>query len=138
MVRRVSVKRGAKRSTWVAQSVKCPTSAQAIISSSVCSSPALGSVLTAEPGACFGFCVSLSFCPSPAHALSLKNKYMLRNMYLLYQKKIFKDKGATKTFSDEQSLRESSIIPLKELPQAHYPRWKGGHKERMKRNQNGR
>ena len=31
-----------------------------------------------EPGACFGFCVSLSLCPSPAHALSLslslKNK----------------------------------------------------------------
>ena len=24
-----------------------------------------------EPGACFGFCVSLSLCPSPAHALSL-------------------------------------------------------------------
>ena len=24
-----------------------------------------------EPGACFGFCVSLSLCPSPVHALSL-------------------------------------------------------------------
>ena len=29
-----------------------------------------------EPGACLGFCVSLSLCPSPTHALSLslKNK----------------------------------------------------------------
>ena len=27
-----------------------------------------------EPGACFGFCVSLSLCPSPAHSPSLKNK----------------------------------------------------------------
>ena len=26
---------------------------------------------SSEPGACFGFCVSLSLCPSPARALSL-------------------------------------------------------------------
>ena len=26
-----------------------------------------------EPGACFGFCVSLSLCPSPAHTLSKIN-----------------------------------------------------------------
>ena len=26
---------------------------------------------SSEPGACFRFCVSLSLCPSPAHALSL-------------------------------------------------------------------
>ena len=26
---------------------------------------------SSEPGACFGFCVSLSLCPFPAHALSL-------------------------------------------------------------------
>ena len=26
---------------------------------------------SSEPGACFGFCVSLSLCPSPVHALSL-------------------------------------------------------------------
>ena len=26
------------------------------------------------PGACFGFCVSLSLCPSPTRALCLKNK----------------------------------------------------------------
>ena len=31
---------------------------------------------SSEPGACFGFCVSLSLCSSPTHALSLslKNK----------------------------------------------------------------
>ena len=27
-----------------------------------------------EPGACFRFCVSLSLCPSPVHALSLSQK----------------------------------------------------------------
>ena len=27
-----------------------------------------------EPGACFGFCVSLCLCPYPARALSLKNE----------------------------------------------------------------
>ena len=26
---------------------------------------------SSEPGACFTFCVSLSLCPSPAHAVSL-------------------------------------------------------------------
>ena len=34
--------------TWVAQSVKCPTSAQVMISRSVSSSPGSGSVLTAQ------------------------------------------------------------------------------------------
>ena len=37
-----------KRGTWVAQSVKRLTSAQVMISRSVSSSPALGSVLTAQ------------------------------------------------------------------------------------------
>ena len=34
--------------------------------------PRIGLRATArsEPGACFGFCVSFSLCPSPAHALS--------------------------------------------------------------------
>ena len=36
------------RGTWVAQSVKCPTSAQVMISQSVSLSPASGSVLTAR------------------------------------------------------------------------------------------
>ena len=48
---------------WVAQSVKRLTSTQVMVSRSVSSSPASGSGLTAqslEPGACFGFCVSLS------------------------------------------------------------------------------
>ena len=29
---------------------------------------------SSQPGACFGFCVSLSLCPSPAHALSLSQE----------------------------------------------------------------
>ena len=37
-----------RRGTWVAQSVKQPTSAQVMISRSVSSSPASGSVLTAQ------------------------------------------------------------------------------------------
>ena len=36
------------RGAWVAQSVKRPTSAQVMISQSVCSSPTSGSVLTAQ------------------------------------------------------------------------------------------
>ena len=67
------------RSNWVAQSVKCPTSAQVKISWLASLSSTLGSVLTAqslEPGACFRLCV----CPSPVHALSLslKNKVTLK------------------------------------------------------------
>ena len=31
---------------------------------------------SSEPGTCFGFCVSLSLCPSPTHALSLALKKM--------------------------------------------------------------
>ena len=40
--------RTTSRGTWVAQSVKQPTSAQVTISQSVSSSPASGSVLTAQ------------------------------------------------------------------------------------------
>ena len=61
-----------KRGAWVAQSVERPTSAQVMISQFVGSSPTSGSVVTAwslEPGACFGFCVSLSLCPSPVRSL---------------------------------------------------------------------
>ena len=42
------IKRGECRGTWVAQSVKRLTSAQVTISRSVSSSPAWGSVLTAQ------------------------------------------------------------------------------------------
>ena len=58
---------------WVAQLVKRPTSAQLKISRLLSLSPVSGSVLadSLEPGACFGFCVSPSLCPSPAHTLSL-------------------------------------------------------------------
>ena len=56
---------------WVAQSVKHPTLAQVIISRSVSSSPASGSVLTAQSLEPVSDSVSLSLCPSPVHALSL-------------------------------------------------------------------
>ena len=39
-----------------------------------------------EPGACFGFCVSLSLGPSPAYALSLSDSQKQINV-----KKCFKD-----------------------------------------------
>ena len=58
------------------QSVKCPTSAQVMISQFVGLGPASGSVLTVqslEP-ASDSVCVSLSLCSSPAHALSKINK----------------------------------------------------------------
>ena len=54
----------------VAQSVEHPTSALVMILQFVSSSPASGSVLTAEPGACFRFCVSPSLCPYHALAVS--------------------------------------------------------------------
>ena len=65
----------------MALSVKCLTSAQFMISQFVSSSPAWGlCAASSEPGACFGFCVSLSHCPSPARAcsLSLKNKINIK------------------------------------------------------------
>ena len=41
-----------------------------------------------EPGACFAFCVSVSLCPSPTHALSfsvsLKNKHLKRPTPFIY------------------------------------------------------
>ena len=49
--------------------------AQVMISQSMSLSPTSGWVLTAQSlGACFGFCVSSSLCPSPAHAVSLSQK----------------------------------------------------------------
>ena len=56
---------------WVAQSVERLTSAQVMISRSVSSSPASGSVLTAQSLEPVPDSVSLSLCPSPAHTLSL-------------------------------------------------------------------
>ena len=55
----------------VVQSVERPTSAQVMISWSVSSSPASGSVLTARSLERVLDSVSPSLCPSPTHALSL-------------------------------------------------------------------
>ena len=65
-----------KRGTWVAQSVKRPTSAQVMISRSVSSSPASGSVLTAQSLEPASDSVSPSLsAPSPlVLGLCLKNK----------------------------------------------------------------
>ena len=62
------------RGTWVARSVEHPTLAQVMISRFVSLSPALGSALTAQSLQCALDSVSLSLCPSPAHALSLSQK----------------------------------------------------------------
>ena len=60
------------KDSWVAQLVKRPTSAQVMISWTVGFEPHVRLCAdSSEPGACFGFCVSLSLCPSPVHALSL-------------------------------------------------------------------
>ena len=63
--------------TWVAQSVKCPASAQVMVSRFVGSSPTWGSVLSAqslEP-ALDSVSPSLSAPPLLALCLSLKNKH---------------------------------------------------------------
>ena len=62
------------RDAWVAQSVGRLTSAPVMISQSMSSSPALGSVLIAQSLEPTSDSVSPSLCPSPAHALSKINK----------------------------------------------------------------
>ena len=70
----VQIRRNQDRGTWVAQLVKCQTLAQVMNSLHVSLSPMLGPVLTAQSLEPASDSVSLSLCPSPAHALSLKNK----------------------------------------------------------------
>ena len=60
------------RGAWVAQSVKRLTSAQVMISWLVGSQAHVRLCAdSSEPGVCFGFCVSVCLCLSPAHALSV-------------------------------------------------------------------
>ena len=69
------------RSTWVTQSVEHLTSAQVMISWFMRLSSMLGSVLTAEPGACLGFCVSLSLPLPHSYSVSIfqkMNKHFLK------------------------------------------------------------
>ena len=70
---------------WVAQSVERPTSAQVMISQSMGSSPASGSVLTAQSLEPVSDSVSPSLRPSPVHALSLSVPKINKNV----NKKIF-------------------------------------------------
>ena len=67
--------------TWVAQSIKRLTLAHVMISWFVSSSPASGSVLTAQGLEPASDSVSLSLCPSPAHShsLSLSLSFSLKN-----------------------------------------------------------
>ena len=67
-------RRSAFRGSRVAQSGKRPTSAQVTISRSVSSSPASGSVLTAQSPGPASDSVSPSLSAPPPLALSLKNK----------------------------------------------------------------
>ena len=67
------------RGAWVAQSVKRPTLAQVMTSRFVSSSPALGSVLTAQSLEPASDSVSLSLCASPVHALSLSVSEMSKH-----------------------------------------------------------
>ena len=72
----LSLSRINSRGTWVAQSVKGPTSAQVMISQFMSSSPVSGSVLTAqslEP-ASDSVSPSLSLLLSCSHAVSLSQK----------------------------------------------------------------
>ena len=72
---------------WVAQSVKCPSDFRSSHDLLVHKFKFHIGLCTdsLDPGACFRFCVSLSLYPSPAHALSLKTKQMLKkNMCLLH------------------------------------------------------
>ena len=66
--------------SWVAQSVKRPTLAQVMISQSISSSPASGSVLTAQSLEPASDSVSPSLCPSSTHALSLSASQKERNI----------------------------------------------------------
>ena len=59
------------RGAWVAQSVERPTSAQVMISPSVSSSPASGSVLTAQSLEPASDCVSPSLSAPPLLTLCL-------------------------------------------------------------------
>ena len=65
------IKKKKARGAWVAQSVKRPTSAQVMISRSVGSSPASGSVLTAQSLEPVSDSVSPSFSDPPLFMLSL-------------------------------------------------------------------
>ena len=63
--------------TWVAQSVKRPTSAQG--------PRVLPCADSSEPGTCFRFCVSLSPCPSPIRTLSLSVSQKWINIWIFYK-----------------------------------------------------
>ena len=85
------LKKGEKGGAWVAQSVKRPTSAQVTISHSVSSSPASGSVLTAQSLEPVSDSVSPSLSAPPhllAHSLS-QNKQTNKQTNTQTNKQLF-------------------------------------------------
>ena len=70
--------------TWVAQSVKCPTLAQVMISQFVGSSPTL-TAQSLEPASILCLPLSLPLACSHSVSLSLKNKH--KKMFKKYLKK---------------------------------------------------
>ena len=77
------------RGAWVAQSVGHPTSAQVMITQSNEFEPRIRPCAdNSEPGACIGFCVFLSFCPSLAHALSLSVSKINKNIKKIKKKEM--------------------------------------------------
>ena len=73
------LKNKTKWGAWVAQLVKCPTSAQVMISQFVSSSLASGSVPTAQSLKPALDSVSPSLCSSPTYSLSLSLSLSLKN-----------------------------------------------------------
>ena len=106
--------RNTARGAWVAQSVERPTSAQVMISQLVGSSPALGSVLTAQSLEPASDSVShsrpappqLMLCLSPSQKETLKKK--------LKQKR--KKHSETAALTSRQSHREGIHMPAGSYP----------------------
>ena len=81
-----AIKNSTWRGAWVAQSVKCLTSAQVMISQFVGSSPASGSMLTAR--SLLGILSpSLSAPPQLVHVCSLSLFFLNRNSVALFWSK---------------------------------------------------
>ena len=85
---------GTEGGAWVAQSVKCPTSAQVMISWFVSSSPSSGSVLTAQSLESASDSVSPSLSAPPVLTLSvskinetLKKKFFLMGTEFQFHKR---------------------------------------------------
>ena len=66
-----------------------------------------------EPGACFRFCVSLSLCPNPVHALSLSVPKISKNVE--EKKKLKKKKRINLTKEVKELYSENYKTLMKEI-----------------------